>query len=154
VRPEIVPAKTAHASYLAARLRAEDVAEVAAFGFTAEGALLDSLEHSSSAWTVLLDDRPAAMLGLIPASALLGRAHPWMLGSDALRGVPLAMVRSGRAIVRLMLRTYPELRTAVDLRYTAALRWALMLGFQLGAPIPIGVNGEMFVPIEARASWA
>jgi hypothetical protein len=131
------------------RLRGADVAELAAFpGLEPALAMMDAFDSSSSAWTLEVFGRPEAMFGVCPASAVHGVGVPWFLGTPALDSIPFPMVRLGRSVVKLMLQTYPTLRNVVDARYGKALRWAQLIGFELGEPIPIGKNGELFIPIE------
>lgn len=149
---EIVVALPEHARYLASRLRAEHVAEITAFpGLSPEACLLDALEHSSGAFTYLVNGEPVGMFGVAPDFDEPGTAYPWLLGSPQLARHPKAMVTVGRRAVREWLGHYAVLRSFVDQRYSQAILWAKAIGFTIGAPRALGNDGEMFVPIEARA---
>jgi hypothetical protein len=151
-RVYFVKAKAEHIDLIAPRLRAEDEAEVLVAG-ASDGryALADSFKHSRSAFTVMIDDKPEGMFGCCSVAILTSIGAPWFLGTDALRAHPMAMVRGGREVVQFYLRRYRVLRNVVDVRYCTALRWAALIGFTVGQPLPIGKDGALLVPIEARS---
>lgn len=147
----IVEATADHARELAPRLRAEDVAEVlAAAGETPLQALLGSLERSSCAWALFLDDQVAALWGLVPIPGVAGVAAVWMLGSDSLTHHALTFWRLCRREVPRLLELVPVIVNLVDARYERALRWARRLGFEVLEARPFGPQGLPFHPIVAR----
>lgn len=146
-----------HARELAPTMRAADAAEVrASGGYSPLEALEASLMHSAHAWACLFDGQVAALFGLVPLrrpGALTGPAcaAAWLLTGELVQRHPRAFLRACEAVVPALLQKYPVLTNHVDARYTAALRWARWLGFEVGGPVPFGEAGLPFHPITLKA---
>ncbi len=152
---QTVPACLEHAAALAPRLRAEDVAEVlASHGHGPLEALTAALAASELAGALLVDGEVAALYGVAPVrETILGppvAGSIWLLGSDALGRHRREFLRRSRLVVAEALERYPLLFNFVDARYTAALRWAAWLGFEVLPAQPHGVAGLPFHRIVMR----
>ena len=148
---EVVAALPEHIPEIAARMRAQDVAEVmASSGKSPAGALEFSLEKSSHAWTALVDGRPKVMFGVSDLNVLAGVAAPWLLGTDAVLDHRRYFLRSSVRWRGQLFERYDVLRNFVDDRNTVAKRWLRWMGFRFSDPMPVGINGEMFRMFEMR----
>jgi hypothetical protein len=124
------------AAVLAPRLRAADLAEIAAgTGRPPFEVLVSGVEAGCEA--AVIDGRVEALYGC-------AGGVPWLLGSDTLSRHPWALLRPGRALVAEWLRMYGWLRNYVHAEHRESLRWLAWLGFTVEEPRPVGVRGEMF----------
>lgn len=138
------PALFEDVAVLAPRLRAADVAEVAASsGRTPAEALRVGLQMGR-AWTVFLGGEPVAMYGFAVVSLAGGTASPWLLGTEAVSEHPWVFGRQARRVVDAWLQIFPRMQNFVDARHTAAVRWLEWLGFTLEPARPHGVLGLPF----------
>lgn len=128
---ELVRASPAHVGRIANRMRAADVAECAAMGFTPKRALRHSLMASSEVWTAKVDGIPEAMFGLVITNALCGTGRPWMLGSEAIYQHPREMIRGGERFLARWLGTCPELSNYVSAHNMRAIRMLRRWGFDI-----------------------
>lgn len=146
-----LPATAEHARYLAPRLRVADSIEVRdVSGMDPETALLDSIVRSEWAFTAVLYGRPVAAFGVVPGPLLSCVGIAWFLGTRRCALCPRRMVTVGRRAVATMLKSYSEVVNCIDARYEKAVRWAHLIGFEIGAPlVPPGRSVEV-VPIIAR----
>ena len=148
---EIVASLPEHIPEIAARMRDQDVAEVAASsGKTPAEALEFSLSGSAQAWTALVDGRPEVMFGVADLNILAGVAAPWLLGTEAILDHRRYFLRSSVRWRGQLFERYEVLRNFVDDRNVVAKRWLRWMGFRFSEPFPLGVNGEMFRMFEMR----
>lgn len=132
--------------FIAGRLRAADVAELAIThpGEAPRALLRDSVAAARWAIVAEVDGRPAIAYGVTPtADPRIGSA--WMLATDDLRLVSRAFIARCRAEVRLMEQTFLVLTNEVHRENALALRWLEWLGFTIDRERPSGPNGELFV---------
>lgn len=117
-------------------------------------ALRMSLDNSEGAATFLVDGRVAAIFGVVALRAdFLGEplaGQVWMLTSTEVDRHPILFAKTSKIVVRMLAERYGLLLNSVDARYGAALKWAAWVGFTVFKPEPLGVNGELFCPIEMR----
>lgn len=133
VRAHFIAASVEHARALAETLRPEDWAECQAAGFTDRlETLKESLARSDLAWALLLDGEVAALFGVC------GEGLVWFLTGEAFARHPFTVARLGREWVRALLEVYAQLGNYIDARYAKAIRFARLLGFQLGELTPYG----------------
>lgn len=143
---------------LAGNLRAADAAELEACGLGPEQAVLDSWSTSEVAFSLLLGGELAGVFGrTVPrneGSVAGGRSvvTVWLLTTPVVDRHRFTFLRLSRPTVRRLLRGVEYAEQAVDSRYTSCLRWAAWLGFELGAPVPVGPHRASFVPIRWRAA--
>jgi RimJ/RimL family protein N-acetyltransferase len=136
----IVPFKAEHLHVL--RLQAAQ----AALGFD----LLEyarQLELAGGGWTALVDGAPVACAGLV--EQWHGRALAWALIGDA---AGRHFVSITRAVKRaLNLAHYRRVEAQVDAEFSAGIRWAQLLGFEVESIMrkftPEGRDAFMYVRI-------
>lgn len=132
---DIVPSIADHIAGLT--LRAEDAAEVAAFGLTRDEALAGSLARSLWAETYLVDGVPAAIVGLGRSSLVGGHGVPWALTGPACdRHRRLFLAESRRQVARMRDEAAP-LVNYVHAGHRRAIRWLGWLGFALEPARPL-----------------
>jgi len=127
-------------------MRTIDAAECAAVGHTPKQALRSSLKASTFALTVLLDDRPVAMLGVTPYSVLEGIGSPWLLGTDDVLKGARQFLTVGPRVVTAMQREWPKLQNYVGAQNRQALRVLERLGFDVSPEVVLigGVAMRLF----------
>ena len=141
---EVVPAKLTHVGPIATRMRAIDALECAVSGITPKQALRHGLEYSLQAWTVMVDGRPEAMLGIVSTSFLDGAGQIWLLLTDDGAKQHKALVRLGKRYVAAAARHFPILHNRVHADNIRAIRWLSYLGFVIG-PVDV-INGQPMRP--------
>jgi hypothetical protein len=141
-----VKATEAHAIELAAVMRADDRAEIAASpGYsTAEAAVQDAILMSDGcAYATYLGGELAAVWGVV----LNGEeAVPWLLTGEVVDRKPVAFYKACKKFLPIIRAECGELTNWVDAGYTKALRWARHLGFKVGPPEKLS-NGSTFCRI-------
>jgi hypothetical protein len=149
---EIVAPTAALIATLAERLRAQDLEELRAAGWSdPHAALTASIERSRWSCLALIDGEPAALYGCAEqGTALVPIGVPWMLGTELVPRHARVLQRYARAYIAAMLADYPRLYNAVHARNTVAVRWLKRLGFQFGPAVAVPPHGELFHPFEMR----
>lgn len=95
--------------------------------------------------------RLLCILGTAPYGGLLTTSGvPWLLGTNAVRRFPKALMQVSRAYLADVRERYSMLFNYVDARNTESLRYLKALGFEFDPAQPYGVNGEPF----HRFSWS
>lgn len=146
------PPTEADISYIATHMRAADVAECRAVGFTdMHQVLRDEVELSVLCWTCHLDGVPAALLGVTPLTGLLGETGvPWLLGTDEVVRNRRAFIRTSAAYIERMHAAFSHLLNFVHAENTQAVRWLKHAGFTVHPAQPFGVRGAPFHCFEKR----
>lgn len=144
--PSAVEPTAEHLDYLAAHLRAQDLAELRAAGW---GDVRQALEQSVrlSRWTrvALIEGVPAAVFGCAEhGSMLTPTGVPWLLGTDAVTRHGRVLQREARRYIAAMLQEYPRLFNAVHAENTVSVRWLRRLGFTLHPAVPAPPHGAPF----------
>lgn len=133
------------APLLYGRMRHSDELEVqAAAGLTADKALWLSLATSTMAWIGLNEGRAVLAFGVGAQSMLSPIGSPWLLGTDEIEDVGIAVVKNSRQYVRKMVERYRYLENWTDDRHVAAHAWLRWCGFNLEEPVPYGKAGLPF----------
>lgn len=144
----IRPATELHARSLAVRMRAEDREELRAVCRKPLAAVLRSIRLSEESYTALFDGRVAAIFGVRrvgPSSLLVPQpAAVWMLTAAPVSEHRFEFLRASRELTNFLGERYPVLFNYIDARYTAAIRWARFLGFEVEEAAPYGPNGAPF----------
>lgn len=152
LRAEIVPASATHVAVIADGARQADRDELWASSFsTVAEVLYRGLQASTHSWTVLYDDLPVAMAGVVPWSMLGGKGVPWMVATVDIERHPKPFAKLSKTYVAEMLRQYSHLINFVDDRNTMAIRYLKWLGFAMYDPEPHGVLKLPFRRFEMRA---
>ncbi|MGV2169641.1 hypothetical protein ACQZ40_25060 [Agrobacterium sp. 16-172Ci] len=118
-------------TYLAPRLRPEDLRELLAAGSpSAEQALEDGLKLSRQCISVVdEEDNAVAMFGVCPSNEPeLG--YIWLLGSDEIKTNKTRFLRRSKLWVETFHEEFPVLANSVDQRNTVHLLWLRWLGFK------------------------
>lgn len=148
----LVEATPEHAAAIAADARPADTAELwAQARITPEQAMRRGIETSVFAFTGMIDETPACMFGVAPASLLGGVGVPWMIAANSIERHQVTFLRACRPVVAEMRRMFPVLVNAVDTRNALAIRWLRWLGFKMLPPRPVGPDGVLFHLFEWRA---
>lgn len=142
---EVVPATLAHALRLAPRMRASDVREIYATDrSTPLTALMDGIDISTLAFTVLRDGEPDVIFGVVVLSREWGVI--WALGTDEIRLWPKTFVRLTRKYVHSFHDLCTNLYNFVDTRNVDSIRWLHRCGFQYGTlDLHHGADGRPFI---------
>jgi hypothetical protein len=145
---EIVKPTKAQATALSLNMRPEDSAEIWKLErISPLKAVLQSMETSLEAYTILVEGKVAGMFGIAPV-ALVGQTMiPWMLTTGEIEKIKKSFVKETKRVVREWSRTY-HLINYIDADYTKALAWARHCGFTVHPPQE--VNGGTFCLIEAK----
>lgn len=145
----VIPAQPGHVMDFAPTVRDADRQEIeVAAGISPEQALRLSLLRSTEAWSGTVDGQVACMFGVGPISLLGGIGCPWLIAGELVQRHAVAFLRRNKAMVAGWSQMFPELRNAVDVRNTVAIRWLRWLGFTILPPAPYGVKRLPFHPFE------
>lgn len=142
---EIVPATMAHAARL--YLREGDRREIEALGLHKMQAIKMSLDRSITAETYIADGEIAAIAGCQMTCMTGGQGVPWLLTGEPVNRHKKEFLRHTRARVEEMRRRHGSLVNMVHAEYAEAVRWLKWLGFEIGAPVPLGPYGAKFVRV-------
>lgn len=140
-----IPATLEHARELAGTLRPEDAAEVLACGYSPLEGLERSVRMSSRAWAIVAGGEVAALFGVFGYSGE-DAGCIWFLTGQVFLKNWRAVARVAPAVMRELLEGCGCLDNVIDARYSAAVRWARWLGFQVGTAVPYGPEGRLFHP--------
>jgi hypothetical protein len=94
-------------------------------------------------WTVEIDGRSEAMLGVTPISLMDGSGCPWMLATPAVEGRARPFLEMGRAWVAEARRLFPWLENRVHAENGKAIRLLLRLGFDVASEVQT-IAGQRF----------
>lgn len=148
---EIVTASPSHIEAIDASARQADRDELWASSFsTVEEVLWRGLRYSTDCWTVLFDDLPVAMAGVVPISLMGGKGVPWMVATVDVESHPAKFARLSKQYVAKMLQRYSHLINFVDDRNKLAIRYLEWLGFEMYEPAPHGALALPFRRFEMR----
>lgn len=124
----VVPASVRHLRPMSRQLRAAACITLQGFGLDPRAALHRAFLASSYCRTALQDGKPVAMWGV--KSVMLGdTAAVWLVLSEAVTSMPVAIVREARAELARVMETKREVAITVLPDDEAAIRFAVFLGF-------------------------
>lgn len=110
-------------------LRTADLVELQAHKISPEEALLNGHKHSlPHAFTVTVDNRPAAMFGVVPVTDSEFGAI-WFLGSKLIHKIKLQFLRESRTWLDTLSQDYQLLFNDVHHDNKLHIRWLKWLGF-------------------------
>lgn len=140
------------AAALAADLRDQDAAELAAAGVRDARAVIEqSVRASTKCWTAEADGRLLCIFGVTPLDLLGGLGAPWLLGTPALLQHRRAVVALTPRYIEQMLRGYSHLLNHVHTDNTVSRAWLRRVGFTEHPAQPHPRTGAPFHPFEMRA---
>lgn len=141
----LVKPTPAHVHTIAANMRDEDAAEVwASHRHTPLEAMTSGFELSDLSVVVEVDGAPIAMTGLVKGSLLTGHGVPWLLSSREALAHRREFLLQSPPIIEQMLSVCPRLSNYVHAENRLSIRWLKWLGFTVDAPLPAGLNKELF----------
>ena len=116
---------------IAHRMRGEDVKEIKdSHGFSPYQALLFGVHSRGDCWTILGDDVPEAMMGVVPMSLFSNRGRIWLLGTDVLVKDKKLFVRVSKNVFENMIKGYSYLENYVSTENKVSLRWLERISFE------------------------
>lgn len=118
-------------------LRAEDIAECKATGYTPLQSLLDGYVFSDECFTIKIKDKVEGMFGVSSYKQPEGCGLIWCLCSDILTHYPIAFVRKGRYHIKEWLKKYKILWNSVDKRNITHINWLKHIGFTFTEEIDV-----------------
>lgn len=145
----IVPSDAGDVFELKDNLRAEDIQECQAGGFTPAQALINGFTQSDECYSAKVNGKTEAMFGVCSQNQPEGIGVIWYLGSDETMRHPIAMVRDSRKYIDGWLKKYKMLWNVVDERNTTHISWLKHLGFIFTTTVI--VNGYRFIQFYKRS---
>ena len=139
----IQPSEAEDVYELKDNLRAEDVRECQAGGYTPFQALLNGFVHSDECYSAKINNRTVAMFGVSSKNQVEGVGVIWFLGGDETERHPISMVRDSKEYLDRWLEKYKILWNVVDVRNTRHIAWLKHLGFTFINHI--NINGYRFL---------
>lgn len=140
-----------HIGFLKPRLRESDIRECeASLGISGSEGLQRSFNTSAFCWTGFYGKEPVLIFGVGALNLLSDYGAPWMLASDEIRKVSVALLRESRDYVQKMLDLYPVLMNYIDARQDTSIRWLRWCGFTVEPAHPWGILGLPFHPFWMR----
>jgi hypothetical protein len=107
-------------------------------------AVEEGVRRSTLLWVGTIDDRIAAIFGVVPLHMLGGQGVPWLLGTPLIDRYRGAFMRLNRPYIARMLAVFPQLANVVDARNVKSIAWLKRLGFTIHPPQPVGLAGLPF----------
>ena len=124
----VVPTSVRHIKPMSRDLRAAACVTLQGFGFKPREALHRAVLASYYCRTALKDSKPIAMWG-VKGPLLADTAVVWLVLSDEVTRMPLAIVREARAELAKVMENKKEIAITVLPDDAAAIRFAVFLGF-------------------------
>ena len=145
---EIRPAVPADGLALAANLRDQDRAEIAAYGWVhdVEAEMVANIQRSALCWTAEDEGRLVAVFGVAPMDGHPRWGSPWMLGTPLLAQHSRVLVRVCPGYIERMQVDFPYLFNYVHAGNTRSIGWLKRLGFTVEPATRYGTAGAMFHP--------
>lgn len=143
---DIVDYLPEHGRAVAAGMRESDRREIY-YMTTLEplSAVLLTVSHAVAVWTCMVDGEPAAIFGITRRSRLSTVGVPWLLSTDRLNRVPMAVMRRSKVYFDRMMRAFPVMENHVLAENTSTVGWLKWLGFDMEEPRPYGAFGAAFI---------
>ncbi len=140
---EIVPATAEHIRLAARNLRPMDRAEIEGRGYCVRHLMNQLYRQSLMKRAALLDDRVAAVWGLYGAM-IADEGQPWLFTTPEVERRKMDFFRETRRQIEEMMMSKRRLSTCVLASYTQSTRFFSKLGFQIGEPNLMGVDGSPY----------
>lgn len=148
-RCRITTAAPEDAAFVAANAREADRREFeASSGRTPSQVVAEAMATADMAFTGWRGGVPVCIFGVSPASLLIGRGTPWLVGTDHLDRCARPLLRVSMPALDLFHARYPELMNYVDARNDRAIRWLRWMGFTIHPAEPHGIAGLPFHKFE------
>ncbi len=133
-----------HIAELSVTMREEDRDEIWHIAcLTPHEALSKSYKSSQYIRTVVLDGRVVAIFGCARTGEV---GVPWMLASPLLLKIKKSFLRGCREYLDEMSQGCKFMTNYAWSKNTVHLQWLQWLGFEMQPGVPMGPNGEIFIP--------
>lgn len=136
-----------HIAELSNTMRQEDKDEIWHLArLSPMAALVMSYDLSKVCYTTLVDNRVAIIggVGSHPTEKEVG--VPWMLASPLLKEIRRDFIKEIRDWVWELSRGYKMLRNVAWSKNETHIRWLKWMGFEMGEGMPLGPDGEIYIP--------
>lgn len=137
---EVVPATREHVRIVVRDMRPIDRAEIERRGYHVRHLTHYLYRHSTTRKTVLVDGAVAAVAGLY-GPLLDDESQPWLFTTPEIERAKVTFFREVRREIHDALLCHRRLSTYVLASYTQSIRFYTALGFKIGPPEPIGIDG-------------
>lgn len=127
-------------------LRKADKEEIqASSGDLPSDALLIGLRDSELCLSIVQDEKPLAMFGVVRMAENPSVGQVWLLGTDEIKAHSMEFLRKSKEWVERLHRDFPVLYNNIDARNTVHIRWLQWLRFQFINELPsYGHEGRLF----------
>lgn len=151
---DIIKSEYSHIDDLHSKIKQSDIDEVyASHGATAKQALEISINNSLEAYTVMVDDVPKMMFGIVQDKHSEQQAIIWMLSTEDIFELVSVkrFIRETKRFVKHFHQQFEVLYNHVDERSFRSLVWLKRVGFKLTKiENDFGFLGLPFIKIESR----
>lgn len=138
----VVPTTVDHVKELSTNIREKDRREAESLGFSPEKALFYSYKHGLVRRTVLVDDRVAAIFGVVGSPlGIIGQIY-LITGEVCNSMSPIRFAKIYLKELQGLKNLFPVLENYVHSDYKGAVGMLRIAGFELSEPIEI--NGTTF----------
>lgn len=137
---EVVPATLEHVRIIVRDMRPIDRSEIEKRGYHVRHLTHYLYRQSTMRKTVLVDGVVAAVAGLY-GPLLDEECQPWLFTTPTVERAKVSFFREVRRAISDALLSRRRLHTYVLASYTQSIRFYSALGFTIGPPEPIGIDG-------------
>ena len=133
---------------VAEKMRKADQKELwSAFRLSPFEGVVDSIYKSTLAYSVELDGKVVAVLGIVPLNLVARSGVIWLLGTDELDRLGITFGRYTRPYLKEFIKEWDYLENWVHEGNSKSLNWLKMGGFTIEPPEPFGIDKENFCRI-------
>lgn len=139
---------------VAAHMREADRREVwASHELEPLEALRSSVERTPKPLTIWKGDRPAAIFGVVPVSAVFRTGIVWLLGTELIEKHPVPFLRHTKEVMEALQEEYVLLFNWVHEANRLSRRWLRWCGYEERDAMT-GMHGDRFIRYELRKGGA
>lgn len=103
-----------------------------------------SLKESFYCFTVLNNDVPTVMFGVVPHSLMGDKGNIWLLGTDGIDKIKRRFARNSKYFINFMQKSFPHLSNYVSVENKKSISWLKMCGARFEEPKPFGMEQKLF----------
>jgi hypothetical protein len=96
------------------------------------GQAKELLHHSTEAWVVYFEGRPAVLWGVFSDTLLSDEATVWTVTTSVVDRHPFMFLRGSQELLKYLLGHYSKLVGTVEVGYERSEKWLKWLGFTVG----------------------
>lgn len=132
--------------YVAKNIRDHDREEILYLTLMRPGpAIRMTVAHAVGIWTATVDGEIACIFGINRKTAVSDIGVPWLLGTPVVDTLPMTFLRGSVGYYKRMEKAFPKMENVVMADHKQAVSWLSWLGFDMGEPMPIGVDGRKYI---------